>query len=82
MTLDDRSWRAIIAAVDGSVGSEGHRVGRPGFSRAELDSHANMVCLGKHCTVIRRTGQNVRVNAVASAVGSLKQVPLVDAAIV
>ena len=82
MTLDDRSWRAIIAAVDGSVGSEGHRVGRPGFSRAELDSHANMVCLGKHCTVIRRTGQNVRVNAFASAVGSLKQVPLVDAAIV
>jgi hypothetical protein len=51
-------------------------------SRAELDSHANMVVLGKACTIIRRTGLSVNVNAFASEVGSLKQVPLVDAAIV
>jgi hypothetical protein len=41
-----------------------------------------MVCLGSHCTVIRRTGKFVRVNAFASAVGSLNDVPLVDAVVV
>ena len=55
---------------------------RSKFTRAELDSHANMVVLGKHCTVIRRTGHTVNVNAFASEVGSLKQVPIVDAAVV
>ena len=76
------TWTAVLASVRAGVGSEGYRGERPGFSRADLDSHANMVCLGSHCTVIRRTGKFVRVNAFASAVGSLNDVPLVDAAVV
>jgi hypothetical protein len=80
--LDARTLTAVLASVKAGVGSEGHRGERPGFSRADLDSHANMVCLGSHCTVIRRTGKFVRVNAFASAVGSLYDVPLVDAVIV
>ena len=86
-TLDENNpaagtWTAILASVKAGVGSEGYRGERPGFSRADLDSHANMVCLGSHCTVIRRTGKFVRVNAFASAVGSLNDVPLVDAVVV
>ena len=68
---------AQVSDVDMARGGD-----RFGFTRAELDSHANMVVLGKQCTVIRRTGKVVNVNAFASEVGSLKQVPIVDAAIV
>ena len=41
-----------------------------------------MVCLGKHCTVLRYTGKTVKVNAFASEVGSLNNIPVVDAVVV
>ncbi len=55
---------------------------RPDVTRVDLDSHANMCCLGKQCTVVRRTGKCVNVNAFTKDVGKLKAVPLVDAVIV
>jgi hypothetical protein len=55
---------------------------RPDVTRIDLDSHANMTCLGKECTVVRRTGKCVNVNAFTKDVGKLKAVPLVDAVIV
>ena len=54
---------------------------RPVYSRIELDSHANMICLGNNCTVIRRTGLTMRVNAFANEAGGLNDVPLVDAVV-
>jgi hypothetical protein len=50
--------------------------------RAELDSHANMICLGRHCSVIRRTGVTMKGKAFVSEVGSLDNIPVVDAVIV
>ena len=41
-----------------------------------------MVCLGKHCTVLNYTGKTVKVNAFASEVGSLNNIPVVDAVVV
>ena len=41
-----------------------------------------MVVLGKNCTVVRRTGLRVKVNGFASAIGSLNDVPVVDAVLV
>ena len=73
---------SIASAVD--VGSARKARGTnylPG-TQAELDSHANMVCLGKHCTVLRYTGKTVKVNAFASEVGSLNNIPVVDAVVV
>ena len=49
--------------------------------QSDLDSHANMIVLGKHCFIISYSGKYIDVNAFADAVGSLAQVPIVDAAI-
>ena len=67
-----------MAATRGGPGRFGSNLGE----RAELDSHANMICLGKHCSVVRRTGVTMKVNAFASEVGSLNNIPVVDAVIV
>ena len=58
------------------------RLGRDLGERAELDSHANVICLGRHCSVVRRTGVTMEVNAFASEVGSLTNIPVVDAVVV
>lgn len=50
-------------------------------TRAELDSHANMICLGQHCNIIRRTNMTVKVNAFADEVGALNDIPVVDAVV-
>ena len=69
MTMDGGTLKAILAALQvSSVSRSGDD--RPEFVRAELDSHANMVGLGSHCTVERRTGRSVQVNAFVSAVGT------------
>jgi len=49
--------------------------------QSDLDSHANMIVLGKHCFIISYSGKYIDVNAFADAVGGLAQVPIVDAAI-
>ena len=47
--------------------------------RTELDSHANMCVLGKHCYILSRSGKNVDVGAFTESAGGLNQVPIVDA---
>ena len=54
-----------MAATRGGSSQVGR--GRDLGECAELDSHANVVCLGKHCSVIRRTGVTMKVNAFASS---------------
>ena len=73
---------AEVAALDSGVYSETDQGDKPEKHRSDLDSHANMVCLGKGATIIRRTGLTINVSAFASDVGKLKGVPLVDAVIV
>jgi hypothetical protein len=50
-------------------------------SRTELDSHANMVVVGKHCFVVEWTGRTAIVNPFTPDYEALTKVPIVDAAI-
>ena len=50
-------------------------------SRTELDSHANMVVFGKSCFVIHKTGRFADVNAFTPDIDTIKQIPIVDAAL-
>jgi hypothetical protein len=65
---------SIVAATRGGSSQLGRDLGE----RAELDTHANVICLGRHCSVIRRTGVTMKVNAFASEVGSLTNIPVVE----
>lgn len=49
-------------------------------SQTELDSHANMPVVGRHCYIINDTGKTADVNAFAPDIKALK-IPIVDAAI-
>ena len=46
----------------------------------ELDSHANMVVVGKHCHILAKTGRQVDVNPFTPTYKALKA-PIVDTAI-
>jgi len=48
--------------------------------RTELDSHANMFVMGRHCTVLNDTGLKASVNAYSPGIEP-KTIPIVDAAI-
>mmetsp|Transcript_24172 Transcript_24172/g.41383 ORF Transcript_24172/g.41383 Transcript_24172/m.41383 type:complete len:94 (-) Transcript_24172:37-318(-) len=73
--VGDRMLASIAAAVDVSSARRARGTNYQPGTQADLDSRANMACLGKHCTVLRRTGRTVRV-------GSLNNIPVVDAVIV
>ena len=60
----------------------GNIMGRDGESlTTELDSHANMVVVGKHATIIAPTGRHAEVQAFSNKCNTLQKVPIVDAAI-
>ena len=50
-------------------------------TRTELDSHANMVVVGKYCMIFDDTGKTCTVNAFSETAGKLENVPIVDAVI-
>ena len=60
----------IISALDNSV------------LRTELDSHANMVCLGRHAIIIEDMGKTVDVKPYTPDYNALQKVPVVTGAIV
>jgi hypothetical protein len=47
----------------------------------ELDTHANMVVVGRQATIISRSGRNAEVWAFSNECSKLEEVPIVDAAI-
>ena len=47
----------------------------------KLDSHANMIVLGKQALVIQYTGHSAEVNAFSDDAGGLSKVPIVDAVV-
>ena len=50
--------------------------------RTELDTHANMVVLGKHCFVFDRIhGKTCEVEPFDPSLGTAKEIPIVDAVI-
>ncbi len=71
--------RAINSALVCSTNDE--MEGNDAGSRTELDSHANMVVVGKHCHIIDWTGGKADVNPFTPEYEALREVPIVDAAI-
>ena len=50
-------------------------------ARMELDSHADTTALGKGCVVLQDTGRTVTVEGFDGSIGSMKNVPIVTAAV-
>ena len=51
------------------------------YSRAQLDSHANVEVVGRHALIIIYTGQKAEVGPFSPDYEVLKKVPIFDAAI-
>ena len=49
--------------------------------KSELDSHANMVVLGKECFIFESTGKTCNVEPFSSELGIAENIPIVDAAL-
>ena len=49
---------------------------------SQLDSHANMCVMGKHCHIISDSGLTADVSPFSDEVGSMLKVPIVDTLIV
>ena len=49
--------------------------------KTELDSHANMIVLGQECFVFEWSGKSCSVNPFTESLGTINDVPIVDAAI-
>ena len=49
------------------------------LSRTDLDSHANMVVVGKHAAIISDAGRRAEVRPFTPDYESLSKVPIVDA---
>ena len=47
--------------------------------RTELDSHANMAVVGRHCSILRHTGRKVDVTPFTPDYDALEKIPVVDA---
>ena len=82
INLSSSTIVAILSAINGNADKDHSRKSsynyvQP-FTRGELDSHANMVCLGKHCTVINWTHRSVKVNGFSQSM-LMNHVPVVDA---
>ena len=53
-------------------------VANVGKGSTELDSHAIMCVLWKHCYILSRSGKNIDVGSFAESAGGLNQVPIVN----
>ena len=70
-----------IAAAIAQIGNASVNSYLLGNSCTELDSHANMCVLGKHCYLLTElsTVRTVNVGAFSDSAGGLNNVPIVDA---
>ena len=72
--------KAVIAAVNATQIASG--IADVAVNpRSELDSHANMVVIGKHSFVFESTGKTCNVKPFCDELGMAKDIPIVDAAI-
>ena len=51
--LDDAKLGAVVAAANAGLNNESNGTNYETSLRAELDSHAIMICLGKNCNILR-----------------------------
>ena len=74
--LDAGTRSAILSAVWATT--KGDNVPSP--STTELDSHANMVVVGRQASIISESGTHAEVKAFSDDCGTLEKIPIVDAA--
>ena len=72
--------KAEISATAGDLQMDD--VEHSALPRSELDSHANMIVLGKHCFPFESTGRSCNVKPFSSELGIAENVPIIDGAIV
>ena len=63
------------------VSSTGEEYGDGDGSRTELDSHANMCVVGKHCYILANSGRTIEVNPFSPDYAATTAPRLVDAAV-
>ena len=68
-----KTWNGLLCPTIESTGS------RKSVMHMQLDSHANMVALGKQCYIIAKQDDKCEVSAFVGDVGTLKSVDVVDA---
>ena len=51
------------------------------MTTTQLDSHANMVVVGRHATVFSKLGNHANARAFSNDCSKLESVPIVDAAV-
>ena len=80
-----KALKADICSVDGNDHLTSNNINNDinhyNITQSELDSHANMIVLGKECFVFESTGQTCNVKPFDPALGTALDVPIVDAAI-
>ena len=81
--LNSHTVQAVVAAVQSppplEESASEDRIIEEG--RTELDSHANMVVLGRQAYVFEKTGRTCNVRPFAQELGMAEGVPIVDGAI-
>ena len=73
--------KLTVSMIDGEDDNNGDHKIVDSNSRTDLDSHANMVVLGRHARVIAYTGKTAQVSPFTPEYKSLEDVPIVDGAI-
>ena len=77
VAVDDKTKRAILSAV--LAATKGDNALLP--SATELNSHANMVVVGRQASIISDSGIHAEVKAFSNDCGTLDKIPIVDAAL-
>ena len=77
--LASESSRHVCSVIASSLKETCKSVSNGG---SQLDSHANMVVMGKNCYIISDSGLTADVSAFSDEVGSILKVPIVDTLIV
>ena len=78
ITANNRLTATICATDADIIMDNGNSTALP---RSELDSHANMIVLGKHCFPFESTGKTCSVKPFSSELGIAENVPIIDGAI-
>ena len=77
VTIDNQTTSAIMSSV--CAATRGDNAPTP--STTELDSHANMVVVGRQASIISQSGIHAEVKPFSNDCGTLERIPIVDAAI-
>ena len=77
VAIDRQTTSAILSSV--CAATRGDNVPMP--STTELDSHANMVVVGRQASIISESGIHAEVKPFSDDCGTLERIPIVDAAI-